>query len=131
MIIYQGNKTLNMCTQNMFLCCQIWCFLNSSFYVVTTDQLIKVAPISYQCCNILFCSLGINDSNTFSIENGIPFKSVLGTWEMLHFSLSLMNRLNKTEYAIFIFLFWFSCSRGINFLPELLNRQLKVWLLKI
>ena len=38
---------------------------------------------------------------------------------MLHFSLSLMNRLNKTGSAIFISLFWFSCSRGIDIIPEL------------
>ena len=37
---------------------------------------------------------------------------------MLHFSLSLMNILNKTEFAIFISLFWFGCSRGIDFLPD-------------
>ena len=53
----------------------------------------------------------INDSNTFSIE----MKPVLGGWEMLHFSLSLMNRLNQTDSAIFIFLFWFGCSRRIDF----------------
>ena len=34
---------------------------------------------------------------------------------MLHFSLSLMNRLNKTEPAISITLIWFGCSRGIDF----------------
>ena len=38
--------------------------------------------------------------------------------EMLHFSLSLMNRLNKTVSTIFIFLLWLGCSRGIDFLPE-------------
>ena len=41
---------------------------------------------------------------------------------MLHISLSLMNRLNKTECAIFISLFWFGCSRGIDFLPECLYK---------
>ena len=37
----------------------------------------------------------------------------------------LMNRLNKTESAIFISLFWFGCSRGIDFSPEFLklNKQ--------
>ena len=33
---------------------------------------------------------------------------------MLHYSLSLMNRLNKSESAIFVSLFWFGCSRGID-----------------
>ena len=40
--------------------------------------------------------------------------------EMLHFPLSLMNRLIKTESATFISLFWFRCSWGINFLPGFL-----------
>ena len=39
----------------------------------------------------------------------------LEAWEMLHFSLSLIARLNKTESAIFISLSWFGCSRGIDF----------------
>ena len=34
---------------------------------------------------------------------------------MLHFSLSLLKRLNKTKSAIFISLFLFSCSRGNDF----------------
>ena len=43
-----------------------------------------------------FWSFRINDSNTFSIENWIPLKPGLGTclWEMLNFSLSVMNTLN-------------------------------------
>ena len=39
----------------------------------------------------------------------------------MRFSLSHMNRLNKTVSAIFIFLFWVGCSRGIDFLPDLLK----------
>ena len=31
-----------------------------------------------------------------------------------------MNRPDKTESAIFISLFWFGCSRRIDFLPEFL-----------
>ena len=38
--------------------------------------------------------------------------------EMLHISLSLMNRLNKTESVIFTSLFWFGCSREISTLAE-------------
>ena len=34
---------------------------------------------------------------------------------MLRFSLALMNRLNKTESAIFTYLFWFGCSWGGGF----------------
>ena len=50
-------------------------------------------------------------------------KTINGTcqkwwWEVLHFSLSLTNRLNKAESVIFISLFYFGCSWGINFLPE-------------
>ena len=41
---------------------------------------------------IFFWSFGINGSNTLWWE-----KPVLGAWGMLHFSLPLMNRLNKTE----------------------------------
>ena len=37
---------------------------------------------------------------------------------MLHFSLSLMNRLNQIESAIFIPLLWFCFSQGIDILPE-------------
>ena len=40
-----------------------------------------------------------------------------GAWEMLHFSL--MNRLTETESAIFISLFWFGCSRWIDFFQYL------------
>ena len=36
----------------------------------------------------------------------------------MQFLLSLMNRLNKTEPAIFISLIWFGCFRGIIFLPD-------------
>ena len=32
--------------------------------------------------------------------------------------VALINRFNKTESAIFTFLFWIGCSRGIDFLPE-------------
>ena len=39
--------------------------------------------------------------------------------------LSLMNRLNKTESAI---LFWFGCSRGIDFIPEFLYPQQRLLL---
>ena len=39
---------------------------------------------------------------------------------MSHFSLSLINRPNKTKPAIFISLFWFGYSRGIDFLSEFL-----------
>ena len=38
---------------------------------------------------------------------------------MLHFSLSLMNRLDKNESVIFIQSV-LGCSRGINFSPEFL-----------
>ena len=38
---------------------------------------------------------------TFSIENWVLLKPVSGAWEMLHFSLSLKNRLNKTRSAVF------------------------------
>ena len=51
-------------------------------------------------------------TNTFSTENWIPLKPVLGT---LHFSLPLTNRLTKTESSIVISIFWFGCSRGIDF----------------
>ena len=44
-----------------------------------------------------------------------------GAWEMLYFSLSLMNRLSKTESAIFISLFCFSCSHGIDIYRILIN----------
>ena len=65
---------------------------------------------------IFFWYFGINNSITFSIENWIPLKPIL------HFtSLSLIYRLNKTETAIAIFLFWFGCSRGIDILPEFLS----------
>ena len=33
---------------------------------------------------------------------------------MLHFSLFLMNWLNNTESVIFISVYWFGCSRGID-----------------
>ena len=33
-------------------------------------------------------------------------KSVLGAWPMLHAALLVMNRLYKTEVAIFISLMW-------------------------
>ena len=36
-------------------------------------------------------------------EGGIPLKLVLGAREMLHFPFVLMNRLNETEYAIFLY----------------------------
>ena len=39
---------------------------------------------------------------------------------MLHFSLSLMNKFNKTGSAIFISLFWFGCSRWIDILLSFL-----------
>ena len=45
--------------------------------------------------------------------------------EMLHFSLPLVNRLNKTESAIFTYLFWLSCFLGINFYQNLSKRFLK------
>ena len=51
----------------------------------------------------------------------IPLKPVLGTWEKLLFSLCLMDRLNKTESAIFISLFWFcrifisQCSADVKY----------------
>ena len=54
-------------------------------------------------------------SGTFSIEKWIPLKPVLGAWEMLHL-LSLINRLNKNDSAIFISLLCFGCSLGIDFL---------------
>ena len=35
------------------------------------------------------------------VKAGIPLKPVLGGARMLHFPLVLMNRLNKTESAVF------------------------------
>ena len=37
------------------------------------------------------------------------------------FSLSLIIWLNKTEFAIFISLFWFDCSRGIDLFQKFLH----------
>ena len=34
-------------------------------------------------------------------ESRIPLKLVLGALELLHFPVVLMNRLNKTESAVF------------------------------
>ena len=45
---------------------------------------------------------------------------------MLHISLSLINRFNKTWSAIFISLFCFGCSREIDFLPEWLEQFYKL-----
>ena len=56
-------------------------------------------------------SFGINDSNTFSIENWIQLKLVLGAWGDVALFI-IMNRLHKTESAIFIPLFWFGFSKG-------------------
>ena len=33
----------------------------------------------------------------------VPLKPVLGAWELLHFPLVLMNRLNKTVSAVFLY----------------------------
>ena len=38
-----------------------------------------------------------------SFENRVSLKPVLGAWPVLHISLLIMNRLNKSEFAIFIF----------------------------
>ena len=70
------------------------------------------------------------------------YRQVVFIWKLLFhargsercctFSLSLINRLNKTESAIFTSLFWFGCSQGIDFLPEYLfyqGRDFEVWLL--
>ena len=47
-------------------------------------------------CYIFFWFFGINDSISFSIENWILLKPVLGgAWEMLHFSLSLSDQNSK------------------------------------
>ena len=63
--------------------------------------------------NYFVVLFGINDSNTCSIENLIPLK--LGVRDIAFFIISHERRLNKTESATYISLFWFGCSRGIDF----------------
>ena len=86
-------------------CKEIWCQNLYSIKTVpvtleeTSDQQViddssfnggrkKVAPTSSQCCNIFFGfsgPSGINDSNTLSVDNGLPLKSgVRGFERFLH-----------------------------------------------
>ena len=48
---------------------------------------------------------------------------MLGAWPVLHISLLVMNRLNKTEFAIFISLMW-------SLLPKALT-NLNLFLLSV
>jgi hypothetical protein len=62
---------------------------------------------------ILFWSFGIIDSNTFTVEDRLQVYN-LSRWDVLHFSFSLMNRLNQTGSAVLTFYFFsrnLSCSR--------------------
>ena len=45
----------------------------------------------------------------------VPLKPVLLAWEMLHYSLSLMNRLDKTGSAIFVLYFGLVALEGSSF----------------
>ena len=62
-----------------------------------------------------FWSFGINDSNKFNIENWVPLKLVLGGVRDVHFSLSPMNKCNKTGSVIFILYFGLVALEGSTF----------------
>ena len=52
----------------------------------------------------------------------MPLKLVLGAWELLHFPLDLMNRLNKTESAVLLYC-WFSIFLRDPFFPDYLRKR--------
>ena len=54
----------------------------------------SVGKFSYSCLPRVYWFL------TISIK---PLKPVLGAWKLLHFLLVLMNRLSKTESAVFVY----------------------------
>ena len=92
------------------------CFIRKFFGNFTLLQIFssfKFFSETYIVSEIL-CGfyIGINDSNTFSIEQRITIKPE--AWEMLHFSLSFNHEQTLPVFS----LSWFVCSRGIeNLIP--------------
>ena len=60
-------------------------------------------PVHHHSANYIFWSFEIIGLILSYFENRVPLKPVLGAWAVLQYYIYLhMNRLNKTETAIFI-----------------------------
>ena len=63
---------------------------------------VKHLPVHNHSADYIFMILLDHWGYILSFENRVPLKPVLGAWLLMQISLPVMNRLNKTEFAIFI-----------------------------
>ena len=82
--------------------------------VLSRVAAVKHLPVHHYSTDNILRSFGIIEFMSF--ENRVPLRPVLGAWPVLNFSLLTMNRLSKTEFAVFI-----SLTRSL--LPKDLTNQ--------
>ena len=124
----------NISTENESLKCQM--SINAGEAYIKNNQLIFLLSRiwrDYALRNSFCLFVCLVSRYTDTVKVMWRLKRLMGRWEMLHFLLSLMRRLNKTESAIFISIVWFGCLEGSTFTRILItykcNRCWYWWLI--